>query len=468
MWKEKLATNALASSHLLASVSPVLMQDKEKNKNFLTRWQQVRLMAPIEGLLFHFQIFCIATSGYFQFKHVALNEWNYSEGNVILPDSSEGAGTTLKRSMDVEEHDMLVERVTTTWFFQHHELPLEGIQNISVADVDTSRHHIDDFLTSHTVYEILPNSGKVVVLDLSMPIKRAFHLLHEQGIPLAPLWDSNRQQFVGMLTPSDFISIIMQIGDQRAILSEEELESHTIAAWKVEKSRLAETMQRRRVPFQYAGPDDLLKDVVKKLLYHHVTTIPVLYSTEEEREMPQILHLATLCGILNYLCRYFDHSLGMVPLLKQAIGSLPLGTWRGDMSNGRLLVLAANMSFSTALKLLDQAGVSSIPIIDESGSLLDVYARSDITALAKDSLYAHVQLDQLSVKQALQLVHNRDFQAGGALVRRCQMCVRTDSLQSVMERLSIPGVRRIVCVEAGSRRVEGIITLSDVFNFLLL
>lgn len=359
---------------------------------------------------------------------------------------------------------MLIERVSTTGFCQPHELPLEGIQNISVADVDASRRQINEFLTSHTVYEILPDSGKVVVLDLSMPIKRAFHVLHEQGISLAPLWDSDTQQFVGMLTPSDFVSIILQIGGQRAILSEEELETHTIAAWKVEKSRQADTMRRRRVPFQYVGPDDLLKDVVKKLLHHHITTVPVLYCTGEERELPQILHLATLSGILNCLCRYFHHSLGMLPLLKQPVGSLPLGTWQGDTSVGRLLVLTANMSFGTALRLLDQAGVSSIPIVDENGSLLDVYARSDITALAKDSIYAHVQLDQLSVEQALQLIHNG---AGGAPALRCQMCLRTDSLQHIMERLSIPGVRRIVCVEAGSKRVEGIITLSDVFNFLL-
>lgn len=47
-------------------------------------------------------------------------------------------------------------------FSQPHELPLEqGIQNISVADVDASRRRIDNFLSSHSVYEILPDSGKV-------------------------------------------------------------------------------------------------------------------------------------------------------------------------------------------------------------------------------------------------------------------------------------------------------------------
>ncbi|KAH7295609.1 hypothetical protein KP509_27G057200 [Ceratopteris richardii] len=358
--------------------------------------------------------------------------------------------------MDVEDRDMLIERIC--------ESSVDGIQNMSVADLDASRYHIDKFLSNHTVYEILPESGRVVVLDFAMPIKRAFHVLHEQGIPLAPLWDSDRQQFVGMLTPSDFISIIMEIGSQRALISEEELETHTIAAWKAEKYRLLDSAQRR-VPFQYVGPDDTLKDAVKKLLHYHVTTVPVLYFAEGEGERPHILHLATLSSILSCLCRYFQHSLDLLPLLKHPVGSLPLGTWQNP-SNGRLVVLGASMPFSTALRVLDQARVSSIPIVDENGSLIDVYAKSDITALAKDSIYAHVQLDQLSVEQALQLVHNGGL-SGAAPVLRCQMCLRTDTLQHIMERLAMPGVRRVVCVEAGSKRVEGIITLSDVFKFLL-
>ena len=49
----------------------------------------------------------------------------------------------------------------------------------------------------------------------------------------------------------------------------------------------------------------------------------------------------------------------------------------------------------------------------------------------------------------------------------CQMCLRTDSLHKVMERLANPGVRRLVIVEAGSKRVEGIVSLTDMFKFFL-
>lgn len=40
-------------------------------------------------------------------------------------------------------------------------------------------------------------------------------------------------------------------------------------------------------------------------------------------------------------------------------------------------------------------------------------------------------------------------------------------LQKLLPLFIFLGVRRLVIVEAGSKRVEGIISLSDVFRFLL-
>lgn len=449
-----------------------------------TRWQEMIPMSPVEGCPSIFQVVWSVSPGYHQFKFVVDGEWRHDDEQPFVRDSagncsncilvrevesgSGPGGSGFGGSMDVEDGEMNVARVGMAAFSRRHELPLEGIQNISVADVDASRHRIDNFLTSHTAYEVLPDSGKVVALDVSLPIKQAFHVLYEQGIPLAPLWDSDQQQFVGMLTASDFIAILMQIGSHRAILSKEELETHTIAAWKAEKIRLSDSIQRRH-SFHYVGPDDSLKEVVQRLLHHQVTTVPVLhFPAQDQQTLPQLLHLATLSSVLKCLCRHFQHSFGSLPLFNQPIGSLRLGTWRGDNPEGHFAVLRLNYSLSTALALFNQARVSSLPIIDENGSLIDIYARSDITALAKDNTYAHVQLEHLTVERALQLVHDGSALTGGATVLRCQMCLRTDTLQYIIERLAIPGVRRIICVEAGSRRIEGIITLSDVFRFLLL
>ena len=43
-----------------------------------------------------------------------------------------------------------------------------------------TRNKVRAFLNGHTCYELIPESGKVVVLDVGLPIRQAFHALHEQ------------------------------------------------------------------------------------------------------------------------------------------------------------------------------------------------------------------------------------------------------------------------------------------------
>ncbi len=47
-------------------------------------------------------------------------------------------------------------------------------------DPEYTRRKVKDFLLTHTAYELIPESGKVVLLDSALPIRQAFHALHEQ------------------------------------------------------------------------------------------------------------------------------------------------------------------------------------------------------------------------------------------------------------------------------------------------
>ncbi|XP_076912378.1 sucrose nonfermenting 4-like protein isoform X1 [Bidens hawaiensis] len=344
--------------------------------------------------------------------------------------------------------------------FHHSEA---AVPKILEADVELSRHRISVFLSTHTAYELLPESGKVVALDVALPVKQAFHILYEQGISVAPLWDHDVGRFVGILSPLDFILILRELGNHGSDLTEEELETHAISSWKEGKLQLTRkfdgngSLHSRR--FIDAGPHDSLKDVALKLLQNKVASVPII---THDGSVPQLLHLASLTGVLKCICRHFKHSPASLPILQQPICSIPLGTWVPKIgeSNGRpFAMLRPNASLSDALSLFVQAEVSAVPIVDDNDSLLDIYSRSDITALAKDRAYAQIHLNELSIHQALQLTQENG--------QRCHMCLRSDPLHKVMDRLAIPGVRRLVIVEAGSKRVEGIISLTDLFRFLL-
>uniref|UniRef100_A0A1D1Y7C6 Sucrose nonfermenting 4-like protein n=1 Tax=Anthurium amnicola TaxID=1678845 RepID=A0A1D1Y7C6_9ARAE len=443
-----------------------------------TRWSEHLPMSTVEGCPSVFQIICNLPPGVHQYKFFVDGEWRHDECQhctagkygivntvfvtrepVTIPPIPGSDTPTSRVNMDVDNN-----------MLQHVDVCL----TISDADIDASRHGISVFLSTCTAYDLLPDSGKVVALDVNLPVKQAFHILYEQGFPVAPLWDSYRGQFVGVLSALDFIQILRELGNHASNLTEEELETHTISAWKEGKQQLHGEVHGHARPFGRnlisAGPYDSLKDIALKILQNEVATVPIIHSSAQDGLFPQLLHVASLSGILKCICRHFRHSSNSLPILQQPICAFRLGTWIPKIgeTNGRpLAMLRPNASLGSALSLLVQARVSSIPIVDDNDSLLDLYCRSDITALAKDRAYAQFHLDELSVHQALQLGQDASPPFGFFNGQRCQMCLRSDPLQKVMERLANPGVRRVIVVEAGSKRVEGIISLSDIFRFLL-
>lgn len=123
--------------------------------------------------------------------------------------------------------------------------------------------------------------------------------------------------------------------------------------------------------------------------------------------------------------------------------------------------------------LLD-TGVSVLPVVDDNGALLDFYARGDISMLARGNSYSRLQWEELTVGQALALATaNAQWPNGSsgtmpAKQQRVFLCTAEDPLRTVVERLSVPGVRRVFVVEKDTKKVEGIISLSDVAAFLFL
>ena len=53
-------------------------------------------------------------------------------------------------------------------------------QHVQADDPEYTRRKVKEFLAMHTAYELIPESGKVVLLDSALPIRQAFHALHEQ------------------------------------------------------------------------------------------------------------------------------------------------------------------------------------------------------------------------------------------------------------------------------------------------
>ncbi|KAK9804840.1 hypothetical protein WJX72_008237 [[Myrmecia] bisecta] len=419
-----------------------------------------------------------------------------SQQNQLPPAQSQTGGTGLAGDVDMHNAD---------------GLNSDGVLPPALLNEEPgyTRKKIRDFLHSHTAYELIPESGKVVLLDTELPIRQAFHALHDQGVASAPLWDLEAASVTGMISASDFIHILRQLRSSVSSggnpMSEAEMDQHTIRAMR----EVATTEGREPKPLVYVRPEDHLGTVIMLLFNNRCSMAPVL-SCEALGSEPvcTMLHIATISGVLACLMRHFRASLASLPLLSQPIGRLPVGTWSVESALARqeaanngaqegeerrdrrkvrpLHVVHPQTALTSALGLLLEAGVSALPVVDETGVLLDMYARSDITMLAKGNSYNRLQWEEVTVGQALALANAAPSSwpapagssaqpsprgEGPGIVaskpQRVFYCSARDSLRLVVERLSMPGVRRLFVVD-DNRRVEGIVSLSDVAAFLFL
>ena len=133
---------------------------------------------------------------------------------------------------------------TTSSLSNHSDVDMQNADSNSLSDVSNTpitmqadepgytRKKIKDFLCTHSIYELIPESGKVVLLDIELPVRQAFHALHEQGVAAASLWDAQAAQVAGIISASDFIHILRRLRSSVSSganpASEEEMDQHTI------------------------------------------------------------------------------------------------------------------------------------------------------------------------------------------------------------------------------------------------
>ncbi|XP_076930871.1 sucrose nonfermenting 4-like protein [Bidens hawaiensis] len=425
-------------------------------------------MVPVEGSSTTFMTICDLSPGLHKFKFLVDGAWRidqqqmFSEdetgvNNVIMVKQPEIMGqpsVVVDDSQPVMDIDGMDDHnhANNASSSSNVSAPRQIFPPVRVEDIETTRDRLFQHLSSYSVYELIPESGKAFALDARLSVEEAFLIMHEEGLAVAPLWDDANRQISGMITSADFILILMELHRNPAVAANGMLKLSSISSWKHGKVHL----QRR--PLVKVDPDETLNAVAFNILHNHVSSVPVIY-VPEGSTYPILLHVACLSGLLKHISNHFDNRISYLPLLQRSIAALPMGSWIGEIGGSRkLLTLLTNQLLSDALGVLLDEHISSVPIVDNKGTLVNIFSRSDITSLAKGNVYAHIQLDHATIAQALQLVDNTHS--------RFETCTRSDTLYRVINLLSNPGVRRVVVVEGGTQRVLGLITLRDVFSLM--
>ncbi|XP_072820305.1 5'-AMP-activated protein kinase subunit gamma-2 isoform X3 [Vicugna pacos] len=155
------------------------------------------------------------------------------------------------------------------------------------------------FMRSHKCYDIVPTSSKLVVFDTTLQVKKAFFALVANGVRAAPLWESKKQSFVGMLTITDFINILHRYY-KSPMVQIYELEEHKIETWR--ELYLQETFK----PLVNISPDASLFDAVHSLIKNKIHRLPVI-----DPISGNALYILTHKRILKFLQLFDSHDLNI-------------------------------------------------------------------------------------------------------------------------------------------------------------
>ncbi|KAJ8025091.1 5'-AMP-activated protein kinase subunit gamma-2 [Holothuria leucospilota] len=174
-------------------------------------------------------------------------------------------------------------------------------------------------MKNHKCYEIIPTSSKLVVFDVSLRVKKAFYALVHNGVRAAPLWDSQRQDFVGMLTITDFINILHHYYKSPNIKMDE-LEEHKIETWR-------DVLKEKARPLVSIDPDMSLYEAVKMLIQQKIHRLPIV-----DENTGNVIYILTHKRILKFLA-LLKAEIRNPSFLKKSLKELNIGTMSNIATN---------------------------------------------------------------------------------------------------------------------------------------
>ncbi|XP_017300257.2 5'-AMP-activated protein kinase subunit gamma-2 isoform X3 [Diaphorina citri] len=311
------------------------------------------------------------------------------------------------------------------------------LDKIDFADLekDGGNQIFVKFFKFHKCYDLIPTSAKLVVFDTQLLVKKAFFALVYNGIRAAPLWDSVHQQYVGMLTITDFIKILQMYYTSSSITMEE-LEEHKLETWR-------EVLKEEVKPLVSIGPDKSLFDAIRNLIDYKIHRLPVI------DEMGNVLYILTHKRILRFLFLYIN-DLPKPSFLNKTLRDLKIGTYEN------VETVAEETSIIHALRKFLERRVSALPMTDSEGHLVDIFAKFDVINLAAEKTYTNLDV---TLKEANE--HKTDWFEG------VEKCLLDETLFTVMERIVRAEVHRLVVVDEDDH-VLGVLSLSDILVYLVL
>jgi len=329
-----------------------------------------------------------------------------------------------------------------------------------------------DFLRSKKCYDFLPDSTQVVVLDLDLPLMYTFSVAHEHNVTFATLWDRQTSRYCGMLTVTDYINMLLNYHkdpdglqafvqgasedtDPASSVSQTAQSTDYVAEFAsplmqefmnlpIRRWRDSQRKQHNRGHCAEAllscDPEATLFSALNTLRVNRIHRLPVIEPSTET-----LLYVLGRKILLQYFAADFPLD---STLFSYSIYDLKVGKFGGE----NITCLSPSVTLYEYLSLMMSTGLGGVPVVDEKGTLVDVFSRYDIVYIAKEA--------------------ERDLNTTFAEITHLRpntpiyTCSRHDSLGAVFNHLMKFGVQRLIIINEEDSTVDGMITIGDIVHFM--
>lgn len=335
---------------------------------------------------------------------------------------------------------------------------------------DAALHAIRNLLKGRTSYDAFPVSFRLIVLDTKLNVKKALQCLLLNGVVSAPLWNSEKSKFAGMLTVLDIIHLIQYYYDT----ANYEAAAADVETFRLESIRdIEKSLGVATPPMLAEHPNSTLYKAARVLIQTHARRLPLLdYDTETGHEV--IVSVLTQYRLLKFISINCTREIQQLHL---SLRKLKIGTYvssnppspnpeNPETQNPYYPISTATLDTPVfdVVHMFSERAISAVPIIDQDGVVVNLYETVDVITLVR--LGAYQSLD-LTISEAL---NQRSPDFPGVVI-----CTAGDSLGTLLELIKKRRVHRLVVVEGDEEerkggkkgRLLGIITLSDVLRYVI-
>eukprot|EP00871_Galdieria_phlegrea_P004598 jgi/Galph1/5139/GphlegSOOS_G3752.1 len=306
-----------------------------------------------------------------------------------------------------------------------------------------ARKTVASFLREHLTSEVIFENNRIVVLESEVPISVAFTAFLENDIRGAPIWNSEEKKFVDIMTSIDLLEVLFHWMVQMD-------SSPCLADWKC--IPLATWKKNISCPhvepsgcFIFAEAEGTLYDACCILKKYPIHKLPV-FSMDDN----MVIHLLSHSRILSFVYEHIGHTnRELEELFSVPVGQVNIGTL------GNVIGLDKKSTLRQVLMLLHEHRVSALPVLDENGCLLDLFARSDICHFVRNwnEWDGDTTIDTVLAT----------FRPETTYVYTCSV---TDSLRQVFDKFCKTLVHRLFIIDE-QQKVVGVLSLTDLLGYFL-